>query len=426
MKRIVLSLALLLSLLLPLALPASAYTRLSYGADHLAASASLRKSGEKGEPIRFSEVDFKQALGLSRIDTVTLLSLPDASAGVLKVGDRAAVAGEILPRESLSSLALYPASAAVESATFRFCVDQTRATTALECSLQWIECVNYGPTVQELDARSLAVSTQAGITVFGTMHAQDPEGDALRYLIVSYPTKGYLRVSEETGEYRYTPLSGKSGSDSFSYVAQDTYGNYSEVATVQVQVKARTDTLVYADMRGHAAHSAALTLTEAGVMIGTISGDDYLFSPDGTISRADFLVMAMKSAGCTPAQGMERTWFDDDDAIADAVRPYVATAQLYGYVNGTFDGAGLYFQPDQAITRAEAAMVLSRLLSLPLADAVPAAVTDSAAIPVWARSAVYALYDAGLLPLVGADQGAATAPLTRADAALLLCAVRER
>ena len=70
-------------LLTSLSLPAAAYARISYGADCLAGQAELIKTALHGDNFTFSETDFKQALGVTSIKNVTILSLPDRQTGSL-------------------------------------------------------------------------------------------------------------------------------------------------------------------------------------------------------------------------------------------------------------------------------------------------------------------------------------------------------
>lgn len=412
---------LILALLLcfSLILPSGAYARISYGADCLATRGELIKSGLRGRDICFTEADFKQALGVSRVSSVTLLSLPEATDGVLKVNGLAAVVGQVVSGDRLSSISFSPASSAIERAEFRFCAGSAVGTTALTCTLRILDRINYAPTVLTAPSSSLYVETRKDVRVFGRMTAEDPEGDLLTYLVISYPTKGAL-TSDENGEFCYTPNTGASGEDSFRYVARDGYGNYSGVATVRISVRAESSCSTYTDMENDPAHNAALTLTEAGIMNGEIKGDGLYFRPDETVSRAEFVVMAMKAAGIKPAAGVTRTWFDDDGKISAAERPYLATAQLYGYISGYFDGESLCFSPDKDITRAEAAVILNAMLNA----SVPTSLTtlaDASEIPAWASSALYALTGAGIFT---AEDGHIHAqdPLTRAAAAETLAA----
>jgi hypothetical protein len=102
-------------------------------------------------------------------------------------------------------------------------------------------------------------------------------------------------------------------------------------------------------------------------------------------------------------------------------------------ISGTFGRDGLYFQPNRAVTRAEAAKILSGLITL--SDCVPSALkaptdiavsavtfTDESTIPAWAEEAVYHLSAVGVFYR---DNGMAsvTAPLTRVDAAEMLASI---
>ncbi len=255
------------------------------------------------------------------------------------------------------------------------------------------------------------------------MKAEDPEGDALTYLILAYPEKGSLTVLDSArGEFCYVPQAGHTGSDHFSYVARDAYGNYSGIADMRITVSARKSSLVYADMERHAAYNAALAMAEGNIMLGSLEGDHMYFHPEEEVSRGEFLVMAMKSAGIKPAAGVTETWFDDDASIPSSIKGYVATAQLYGYVNGSFDGTGLYFNADKSITRAEAAVMLNNILGAATPAVLPT-VADAADIPGWARDAIYALYDAEIFTVSADGALSPTAAMTRADTAGALYAL---
>ena len=402
------------------AIPITAYTRISYGADCLAEEAALIKSALRGDPYTFSEVDFKQALGISRLQNVTVLSLPPAKDGCLTLADKPVAKGQVLSRKELGALVFTPAGAGFEGTSFQFCVNSSAGTTALTCTLRVCDRVNYAPTTETVKEADLFVTTAKDIAVYGRMKAADPEGDPLTYLVIAYPEKGVLSLGKEgDGEFRYTPQAGMTGRDSFTYVARDSYGNYSRPTTVEISVSKRNSTLTYADMEGHRAHNAALVMAEKNIMLGTLEGDHMYFDPTGSVSRADFLVMAMKSADKAPAAGMSDTWFDDNDKIKPTVRSYVATAQLYGYVNGSFNGTGLYFNPNAPITRAEAAVIMNNILGADTPAVLPT-FADSSDIPVWARDAIGTLYAAGIFDTAEDGGMDASAPLTRAQAACAL------
>ena len=204
---------------------------------------------------------------------------------------------------------------------------------------------------------------------------------------------------------------------------RDCYGNYSYEDTVKIAVTEKLIELDYADMAGHSAYNAALTAAANSWMLGTLSGDGMYFTPDGTVSRGDFVAMAMKAAGVQVNKNLTDTCFDDNAKIPTSVRSYVATAQEKGYVIGSFESDGLYFHAERPVTRAEAAVIVNRILDLDAPASAPV-FSDAASIPVWATDAIAALFDAGILEAT--EQGmSASAPLSRADAALMLASVSQ-
>ena len=74
--------------------------------------------------------------------------------------------------------------------------------------------------------------------------------------------------------------------------------------------------------------------------------------------------------------------------------------------------------PDDDITRAEAAVILARMLAKPLPDATPV-FADGADVPAWARDAVYTLAELGVMD-VRNGYVEASATLNREQAAYML------
>ena len=82
-----------------------------------------------------------------------------------------------------------------------------------------------------------AVSTSAGTPVNGTLAASDTDGDSLTFAVVTAPAHGSVTlVNAATGAFTYTPASGFSGSDSFSFHATDSASQVSNTATESVTV----------------------------------------------------------------------------------------------------------------------------------------------------------------------------------------------
>ena len=248
------------------------------------------------------------------------------------------------------------------------------------------------------------------------MKATDKEGDALEYIIVSYPKYGNIELlNKESGEYLYTPPYSFVGSDSFSYVCRDEWGNFSVVCTVNININERMSEVVFADMEGRPEYNASVAMTAMGIMNGRVLGDNTYFSPDDSVSKAEFVAMAMKAVGMKADTRLTTTFFDDNAEIPAALVGYIATAQRLGHIHGAFANGKLLFRPNDAITKYEAGVIMASLLDAKGSGEVPV-FNDATSIPTWARDAVYAMYSLGVFESEG-DSINATDTVTRAECA---------
>ena len=422
MKKIFRGLAVLLAVMAAV-LPLSAAAPLSPGLHLLAAEYEMVKSGLVAEELCFSADDFSRALNLAKTGAVTITQLPPEAEGLLKLGGVRVKAGQTVSERQLDLLTFSPASAAVTESSFEFTCDERGY--AISCTLYLLPTLNFSPTVALADPNVLTVSTHRAVSCFGSLPAHDPEGDALIYEIVTQPKKGTVTLLDETsGDYRYTPAAGKSGRDGFRYVVRDRYGNYSAAAEVTVTITRPSTSVVYADMDEHWAHNAALTMTERGIMQGRQVGKLCYFDPDGSVSRGDFLVMAMNVLGITEVPAVSNTGFADDADIPAAMKGYVAAAEKLGYIHGWVQDGRRMFSPNETITRAEAAVMLGNMLD-PAVPTVKPVFADAARVPEWAYDALSALNAVGVFRGTGSGMIAADSKITRAQAAQILCAVAE-
>ena len=140
-------------------------------------------------------------------------------------------------------------------------------------------------------AENLELSTFRSVPVSGTFKCLDPEGDSVTFAVVRAPKKGVVDVDGDA--FVYTPGEGKKGTDTFTYAASDSKGNVSNEATVTVHIKKQKTEVTYSDMAGSPDAYAATLLAERGVFVGERVGGQYLFQPERTVSRGEFLVMCM-------------------------------------------------------------------------------------------------------------------------------------
>ena len=376
------------------------------GAQVIANGVKLIKTGLFGQKLVFSDTDFKTALAITNFKSVKITSLPSSTEGTLLFAGRRVSEGQEIRRKHLGSLVFIPASTSVSESKFTFKVD---GGDEIECILRFIEKVNFAPKAEAIEGY---ITTQTSIPAYGMLSAEDPEGDDTEFIIVAYPKDGVLTFTdEEMGKYKYEPVDDFVGYDSFCYVVRDEYGNYSKPVEVDIKVVDRLCSAVYVDMEDREEYGAAVAMTAMGIMCGNIVGDDTYFSPDSEVSRAEFVAMAMKSLGIKADSTIKSSYFDDNGDIPASLVGYVATAQRAGIVNGTFDAGKLLFRPNEAITKYEAASIMSLLLNISESEE-DASYSEDSAVPMWARSSVSAMTMLGIL-----DGSDATGKVTRADAA---------
>lgn len=265
-------------------------------------------------------------------------------------------------------------------------------------------------------AENLTCTTYRNVAICGQCAAVDPEGDLVTFRLMDKPARGQVEL-EEDGAFCYTPYENKKGKDSFTYVAVDALGNISAEATVKVTIEKQSAKMTYSDMEGHPAHYAALRLAERGIFTGSNTGGIYRFSPDSTVTREEFLAMAMTAAGVDALENVTVTGFSDDQSIPTWAKGYVSAALMSGAIQGSVDESGqVVFHAATPITAAEAAVIIDRLLAV---GDVSGKESEDALVPVWAAQSVMNMEAVDVL----APDADLSASLTRGDAAEMLSAM---
>lgn len=248
-------------------------------------------------------------------------------------------------------------------------------------SLTAAEAANSAPIAENLE-----LTTYKNVAINGQCAAVDPEGDLVTFQLVDKPARGQVALQED-GYFCYTPYENKKGKDTFTYVAVDANGNISQEATVKVTIEKPSTSVSYSDMAGETSHYAAIRLAERGIYVGEKVGDTYCFSPDDTVTREEFLAMAMTAADADALKDVTLTGFYDDDDISAWAKGYVSAALLSGTVQGSSNEAGqTVFNAGQAITATEAAVIIDRLLAM--GDVATADTFSQDLVPTWAYQAV--------------------------------------
>lgn len=361
----------------------------------MAEAKEIVKSAIVGSKVVLSDADFKQGLCITDFEAVRIVTVPKSTEGTLMFAGRRVSEGTLIKRKNIGALVFVPATKDATECRFTFTIDGVADGGEIDFVIKFLEKVNYAPKAEGA-AQAVSLTTQRNISLHGRLNGTDSENDKLEYVVIKYPEVGSIKLLDKnTGDFLYTPPSSFVGETKFTYVVRDEYGNFSKPCTVPIKVNQRMCEASYNDMRDDVGECAAVALTAIGAVDGRLIGDGVYFCPDDKVSKADFLVMAMKCMGVAPDKSLTSVYFDDSDKIAQPVLPYVATAAKLGIINGEFDGEALNFYPNDPITKYEAAMIMSNLADIDHSDTVTV-FADTDSYPVWAESAILEMCSAGI------------------------------
>lgn len=168
----------------------------------------------------------------------------------------------------------------------------------------------------------------------------------------------------------------------------------------------------FSDVTGHWAEASIKKAAAKGIVDGYADGT---FRPNGEITRAQFAVMlarALKLEGNGAVLA-----FTDKERIGDWAKQGIAQAVKAGIVNGYSDGS---FRPNAKISRAEMVTMIANAQGLTAKANAATAFADHADIPAWAKAAVSATVEKGIVQGIGGNKFAPNQTATRAQAAVIL------
>jgi hypothetical protein len=171
-------------------------------------------------------------------------------------------------------------------------------------------------------------------------------------------------------------------------------------------------TINFSDITGHWAEASIKQAVTAGIISGYPDGT---FMPSTTVTRAEFAVMLMNTLK-PQGEGTTLT-FTDTAKIGAWAQKAVAQAVQSGIINGYEDGS---FRPSATMTRSEMAAMIANALKLSIEVNASTQFADDKDIPVWAKGAVAALKETGIVEGTGTNKFNPSAPTTRAEAVIVL------
>ncbi len=352
----------------------------------LCAALCLNGLCARGETFYTAEYCFRAEDFTPDTEGIFVTAVPDNGVAVIRLGDRCIVPGDVLPADRLDELTLVPCCEENCEVVLSY---QPIANRSLGAPAQVTIRIHSGKNEAPI-AKDSKLETYRNIANNGTLSAEDAEGGALRFALAEAPKRGTVEL-QENGQFVYTPEKNKVGEDSFTFTVTDEAGNVSKPATVHIRILKPTDTASFADMQGHSEHFEALWAEARGLVGGRELAGHPCFCPDESISRIEFLTMAMALREYPVDESLTVSAFADASEAPEWAQPYLAAAVRGGIVRGEVNETGLHFRPNDAITGQEAAVMLQNLWQLPISAA-----QVNREAPAWCAAALQALSEAGL------------------------------
>lgn len=303
----------------------------------------------------FCPEDFGQELA-----GICLTELPDASQGSVMLGNRVLRPGDVLTVGQVGEMVFVPAWSESDGGVEVGYLPISREGVGKEATMSLgIRGKENKPPVAE----DSALETYKNMPNTGKLKAQDPEGQTLVYTVTRQPKRGTVTVGED-GSFTYTPQKNKVGVDSFVFTATDPAGKVSREATVTITILKPDNTQSYTDTLGKECRFTAEWMKNTGIFTGESLAGNPCFGPEKTVSRGEFLTMLVRTLKLPAEEGVSFTGVEEE--LPQWLKPYVAAALRAG-LTAQVDWQER-FEPDTAVTGAEAAALICGALDLELGE----------------------------------------------------------
>ncbi|MDQ0088939.1 hypothetical protein J2T12_002349 [Paenibacillus anaericanus] len=174
----------------------------------------------------------------------------------------------------------------------------------------------------------------------------------------------------------------------------------------------------FSDISGHWAEANIKEAVSADILSGYPDGT---FKPNASITRAEFAVLLMNALK-PEGEGGALT-FTDKTKIGTWAQKSVVQAVNASIITGYVDNT---FRPDAEITRPEMAVMIAKALAQSFEVGTTTSFADDKYIPDWAKGAVAAMKNLGIIEGKGTNQFAPSDKTTRAEAVTVLLNMLEQ
>ena len=324
---------------------------------------------DSGSVYCFCAADFSEE---ETISGICITALPESRHGTLLLGSRVIQPGDILTAEQAEQMTFHPLRTTLDqTAVVEYLPvfsDHVAPNSAMTISIRGRE--DKAPVAEDS-----AAETYKNLANTGKLKVSDPEGQALTFTVTRQPKRGTVTIGED-GSFTYTPKKNKVGVDSFTFTATDPAGNLSREATVTITILKPGNAQQYTDTVGRDCRFSAEWMKHTGIFVGESLAEKSCFQPDKEVTRGEFTAMLVKTLEIPTDEDLVYTGYTDQ--VPGWLQPYLAAAVRAGLTAGlpnqeTF-GAG------EAVTWAEAAVMLENGLDVPVSGELGIVLTEEEAL----------------------------------------------
>lgn len=305
----------------------------------------------------------------SPVEGVVITEVPPREAGVLVLGQRILLPGDVVTAQQAAQIAFLPGYTENGQQVSAEYLPITADGVGNAAVVTFRTRENQPPQVE-----NATLETYKNLPNTGCLPAKDPEGQAMTYTLVRQPRRGTV-ILHEDGTFTYTPKENKVGIDSFVFTATDTAGEISPEATVTITILKPSDSTLYTDTLGNSCRFEAEWMKNTGIFRGETLGNALCFQPEKELTQGEFLVMLIKTLDIPVDESLESAGYADAPSW---LRPYLVAALRAGIsdiepkktitcreaaamIGQAVGVAPVFAQADATLTRGEAAEYLYRV-----------------------------------------------------------------
>ncbi|WP_028612178.1 asparaginase domain-containing protein [Paenibacillus harenae] len=187
---------------------------------------------------------------------------------------------------------------------------------------------------------------------------------------------------------------------------------FATIGTQDIAVEETENGIRLSDIEKHWAEASIQEAVAAGIVKGYADGT---FKPENTVTRAEFSVMLMNALKSEGSGG--GLIFTDRALVGAWAKEAIAGAVKAGVISGYPDGT---FRPGASISRIEMVSLIAKALDLTLSGGAATSFADDMEIPAWAKDAVKAVSDKGIIQGRPDNKFAPKDTATRAEAVTVI------